>query len=381
MRICVVSGTFHPEPGGPPTFLFHLLPKLVERSHTVEVITYGEPGSPANYGYPVTRISRRHSIPIRLLNFILAVLRASRRADVFFVSDYGLPVALVNLFLRKPLALKNVGDFAWEFSTRHGWIPAGQTIDDFQTAPHSLRVNLLRAAQRWYTRAALRVIAPSHYSAGLVKGWGINPARVRVIYNALEQAEEPRRETAKQALDVSGPLLVTVARLAPWKGVAEVIRALEIVRRKFPTTQLMVVGDGPQRAALEAQAAPLGEAVQFAGAQPPERVRQYLLAADVFVLFSTYEGLPHTVLEAMQARTPVVVSDAGGNQEVVTRGETGWVVPKGDVQALASTMIDVLSHPEQAAARAAAAFVRLDRFSWSRLVDEYESTLLGVLEP
>ncbi|MEK7326013.1 MAG: hypothetical protein AAB217_12220, partial [Chloroflexota bacterium] len=69
MKICVVSGTFHPEPGGPPTFLYHLLPDLVRRGHLVEVITYGEPGSPADYGYAVTRISRRQPIPFRLLAF------------------------------------------------------------------------------------------------------------------------------------------------------------------------------------------------------------------------------------------------------------------------------------------------------------------------
>ena len=381
MKICVVSGTFHPEPGGPPTFLYHLLPELVRRGHTVEVVTYGESGSPADYGYPVTRISRRQPIPLRLLAFTRAVFNAGRRADVFFVSDYGLPVTLVNLVLRRPLVLKNVGDFAWEFSTRHHWISVGQTIDEFQTASHSLRVNFLRAVQRWYTRAAACVIAPSYYSARLVKGWSVDPARVQVIYNALDPVvEAPAREASRHTLGVTGQFLVTVARLVPWKGVAEVIRALEAVRSKFPTARLIVVGDGPQRAELEAQAASFGEAVSLVGAQPPERVRQYLHAADLFVLFSTYEGLPHTVLEAMQAGTPVVVSDAGGNVEVVADRETGWVVPKGDEQALSAAIIEVLSNPQLAAARAAAATVRLNRFSWLRLVDEYEAVLKAVAE-
>ncbi len=382
MKICVVSGTFHPEPGGPPTFLYHLLPELARRGHIVEVVTYGETGSPADYGYPVTRIPRRQPIPLRLLAFTRAVFNAGRRADVFFVSDYGLPVALVNLVLHRPLVLKNVGDFAWEFSTRHHWIPVGQTIDEFQTAPHSLRVNFLRAVQRWYTRAAACVIAPSHYSARLVKGWSVAPARVQVIYNALDSAVDmPVRETSRQTLGVNGPLLVTVARLVPWKGVAEVIRVLAVVRREFSTARLIIVGDGPQRAELEAQAAPFGEAVLLVGAQPPERVRQYLHAADLFVLFSTYEGLPHAVLEAMQAGTPVVVSDAGGNIEVVTDGETGWVAPKGDEPALSAAIIEALSNPQLAAARAAAATVRLNRFSWLRLVDEYEAALKAVARP
>ncbi len=381
MRICVVSGTFHPEPGGPPTFLYRLLPELVQRGHTIEVVTYGEPAAPADYPYPVTRISRRQPILFRLLAFARAVLRAGRRVDVFFVSDYGLPVAMANLMLHKPILLKNVGDFAWEFSTRHNWIPAGQTIDEFQTAPHSPRVNLLRTVQRWHTGAADTLIAPSRYSAGLVIGWGILPSKVRVIYNALDPVDDlPTRDSVRRELNVDSPLIVTVARLAPWKGVAGVIRALAQVQREFPSARLIVVGDGPERSALEREAASLGDAVLFVGTQPPDRVRLYLRAADVFVLFSTYEGLPHTVLEAMQAGTPVVVSDAGGNVEVVTHGQNGWVVPKGDEAAMAKTLIEVLRDPAEAERRANKATESLDRFSWPLLVDEYDAAIKS-LEP
>jgi glycosyltransferase involved in cell wall biosynthesis len=376
VNLCVVSGTFHPEPGGPPTFLYHLLPALQLRGHRVEVVTYGEAGAAADYPYPVVRISRRPPIPLRLLAFAGAVLRAGGRADAFFVSDYGLPVALANVIVRRPILLKNVGDFAWEFSTRHRWIPAGQTIDEFQTARHSLRVNLLRAVQRGYTRAARAVVAPSHYSASLVTGWGVDPARVRVIYNALDRVDDlPDRRTARRELGVSGPLFVTVARLTPWKGVAGVIRALKRVRQQTPDARLIVVGDGPERTALERAAAALGEAVTFAGAQPPERVRLYLRAADAFVLFSNYEGLPHIVLEAMQCGTPVIVSDAGGSTEVVNGGETGWVVPKADEAALAGAMTEAITAPALAGARARAALRSLERFSWARLVDDYDTAL------
>ncbi|MBI4314657.1 MAG: glycosyltransferase family 4 protein [Chloroflexi bacterium] len=382
MRIAVVSGTFHPEPGGPPAFLYRLLPELVRRGHTVEVVTYGEADAPRDYPYRVTRISRRRPIPLRLPALARAVLAAGRRADIFLVSDYGLPVALANIFLRRPIVLKNVGDFAWEFSTRHGWIPHGQTIDQFQTAPHSLRVRLLRRVRRWYTGAASVVVAPSHYSARLVVGWGIPAAKVKVIYNALDPVISlPSHETAREQLALGGgPVLLTVARLVPWKGIDGLIRALPVIRQQFPAARLVIVGDGPERAALQAQAAPLGPAVQFTGALPPAQVWPHLRAADVFVLFSTYEGLPHTVLEAMQAGTPVVVSDAGGNVEVVTGGETGWVAPAGDERALAAAILEALSNPQLAAARAAAATIRLNRFSWLRLVDEYEAALSGVLK-
>jgi len=381
MRLCVVSGTFHPEPGGPPTFLYRLLPELIQRGYTIHVVTYGDRVDPTDYPYAVTRISRSQPIPFRLIQMSLTILRVAREVDAIFVSDYGLPVATINLLLRKPTLLKNVGDFAWEFSTRHNWIPRGQTIDEFQTATHSPRVNFLRAVQRWYTAAAATVIAPSRYSASLVTGWGIDSNRVRVIYNALDPIQNlPSRDQARRDLHINFPLILTVARLAPWKGTDKVIRAFVSVREKFPTARLIVIGDGPEYANLQSLISDLGDAVTLLGAQPPHVVHRYLRAADVFVLFSTYEGLPHTVLEAMQAETPVIVSDAGGNLEVVENGITGWVVNKRDEAGLAAAVADVIAHPESAAARAQAASSKLDRFSWSHLVNEYDHALQELIQ-
>jgi hypothetical protein len=69
LRIAVVTGTFHPEPGGPPTYLYHLLPELVARGHAIRVLTYGEADAPTDYPYAVQRISRRQRIPRRLVAF------------------------------------------------------------------------------------------------------------------------------------------------------------------------------------------------------------------------------------------------------------------------------------------------------------------------
>jgi glycosyltransferase involved in cell wall biosynthesis len=104
----------------------------------------------------------------------------------------------------------------------------------------------------------------------------------------------------------------------------------------------------------------------------------YLRAADVFALFSTYEGLPHTVLEAMQVGVPVVVSDAGGNTEVVTAGETGWVVKAGDVKALQVALSEALRDRDMAQRFTQAATAGLERFSWARLVEGYVAALRGL---
>lgn len=384
MRICVVSGTFHPEPGGPPTYLSHLLPALIERGHSISVVTYtDEPRSfcdNTTYGYPVWRITRRQPIPLRLLEMTRRIVAVSAPADLLFVSDYGLPAAVANLVRRKPLVIKNVSDFSWEFSTRHGWLPPGQTIDQYQTAVHPVRVRLLQSVQTAYLRAATRIITPSHYIAGLVQGWGLPAERIRVVYNAIDLSPYrglPARadQRATLGLPADAHFVVAIARLVPWKHFDLVIAALAEVRQRLPTTRLLIVGDGPERARLAAVAAPHGDLVTFVGAVPPSAVPGFLRAADAYVQFSTYEGLPHTVIEALAAGTPVVVSDIGGNLEVITPDENGLVVPAQNVPALAAALHRLLTEPVLAARLTVGGAATLPRFAWPTLVEQTEAVL------
>lgn len=373
-----MTGTFHPDAGGPPTYLYHLLPELVARGHTLSVVTGGDPATPHIYPYPVTRISLQQPVPRRLLAMAREALRQGREADLLFVSDYGLPAALANLWLRKPMVLKVVSDFAWEFSVRHGWVPDQTTIDDFQGARYGPRVALLRAVQRAYVAAARRVIVPSRYIESVVTGWGIDPRRVQVIYNAPQLGDYdalPDRESLRAELGMEGPTVVCVARLTAWKGVDGLVRALGTVRRDVPGASLWVLGEGPERARLEALAREegLAECVHFTGQVPRERVARTLKAADAFALFSSYEGLPHVVLEAMAAGTPVVASAAGGTPETMRDGESGLLVPVGDETALAGALVRVLTDSALARRLVAGGKAELDRFSMDTMVARTEA--------
>jgi glycosyltransferase involved in cell wall biosynthesis len=384
MRICVVSGTFHPEIGGPPTYLYRLLPALVERGHEITVVTYGDATQAFDYPYRVVRVSRRPSIPVRLARFTRQVWRATRNCDLIFVNGYGLPPALVNLWLRKPMAIKLVGDFAWEYAIRHGLIGRDENIDDFQRRSHGLAVRLLRAVQRWYVDRARVVIVPSRYLADIVAGWGVPPEKLRVIYNAVDVAAYdrlPARAEAKCELGLSGKILLTVARLTPWKGVDRLIALLPRLQKAWPGVTLVVVGDGPERGNLERLAEQVGVsgAVRFTGRVPHDRVSFYLRAADLFVLYSGYEGLPHVVLEAMLAGAPVIASAKGGIPEVVEDGVTGRLVPWGDEGRLREALSNALSSPSEAATWAERARARVERdFGWARLVEETASLLCQI---
>jgi glycosyltransferase involved in cell wall biosynthesis len=308
-------------------------------------------------------------------------MREAQSADLIFASDYGLPAALARFLFRKPLVLKNVSDFAWEFSTRHGWLPPDQTIDEFQCRRQDLRVRMLQWLRAWYARVANVVIVPSEYVATLVAGWGVSAERTRVIHNALDErhfASLPDKVTARMqcGLPAASPLLLTVARLVSWKGIAGIIRVLPRVQLRFPDVKLLIAGDGPDRVDLQSIAGRHNDAVQFLGMQSQHHVHHLMCAADVFVLFSTYEGLPHTVLEAMACGIPVVASAVGGTVEVVRDERTGILVSPRDEEALVAAICRILCEPAFGDSLAERAHDDLGRFSWARLLDDTEAIFL-----
>ena len=379
MRILIASGTFHPESGGPPTYLRTLGRELIERGHAVQVVTYGDAPSARRYPYPVYRIPRGLSVPSRLALFAREVWRHGRDADLLFVNDYGLPATVANLALRKPLVLKIVGDFAWEYSVRHRLIPADEPFDRFQRSRYGPRVEAIRRMQATYVRAADRVLVPSRFVRWYVEGWGAAPAKVRVVRNAVHDptsglTEDREAIRAGFGLGTNERVVLVVARLAAWKGVDTVMAGLAGLPG---TTRLVVLGDGPDRSRLEglAQTLPPG-AVRFEGEVPSATVARWMRAADALALCSGYEGLSHVLLEAMAAGLPVVVSDVGGNRALVTDRYDGLLVPYGDVAATQRALAEVLTGGE--VARSLGENAR--RGAAERTVERMVSETLGVFQ-
>ncbi|MDZ4134440.1 MAG: glycosyltransferase, partial [Paracoccaceae bacterium] len=138
--------------------------------------------------------------------------------------------------------------------------------------------------------------------------------------------------------------LVAIGRLAEQKGLALLIAAVALASARHPGLHLTLVGDGPLRPVLKAAIAAqgLGGQVTFAGWQDEAGVRAALAAAQALVLPSFAEGLPVVVMEAMAAGRPVIATAIAGLPELVLPGITGWLVPAGDVDALAAA-IDALA--------------------------------------
>jgi glycosyltransferase involved in cell wall biosynthesis len=366
MQIFIASGIFHPEPGGPATYLYHLLPELIARGHGVRVLTYGD--DPAEgYPYPLTRVSRQDGYRRRRRAYRRAAARIWPGSDVAYVHTLGLPLPRS----ARPRIGKIVGDKAWERAMNRGWIPPDFDIDRFQDARLPLRAAINRRLRARQARKFDHVVVPSMYLRRMVLGWGVPADRITVIYNALRADDAPpglSQQEARQRFDLPpGPLLLTVARLTPWKGIDRTLRALAQARG----VRLVIAGDGPSRRSLHALAADLrlSDRVRFLGQVPRAEMRALYRAADYTLLYSGYEGLPHVLLESLAAGTPAIASYKGGNPEVIRHGVNGLLVPYVDVKALAN-MIRRAFGPGVRAELAAHTADGLVRFDWDRMIKQ-----------
>jgi glycosyltransferase involved in cell wall biosynthesis len=328
VKLLIVTGIFPPDIGGPATYVPQIAMSLSERGHTVKVLTTSEPkhlsNNNAKYPFSVFRMNRRTSIWYRSLLYVQQILRHGQGVDVIYANGIFLEAVLANLWLRKPLVIKVVGDEAWERATRRGWTHDG--FEDFQFRRQPVFVEVLKRLRSWAVKMADKVIVPSHYLAQWVTKWDVPLQRLAVIYNAVTAIDE----IGPAEVPLQTPIkAVTVGRLVPWKHIDGIIRAVE----GFGNTGLVVIGDGPERSALEVLVKKLGmtERVYFAGERGKKETLSTMAASDLFVLNSTYEGLPHVVLEAMSLGLPVVATAAGGTPEILRNGHNGILVElKGD---------------------------------------------------
>ena len=193
---------------------------------------------------------------------------------------------------------------------------------------------------------------------------GIDAARIGPL-----SRDAARRELT---LPPGVPLIGIVATLRSWKGHRFLVDAMPRLRHR--DAQLVIVGDGPQRRALEAQvdALALRERVVFAGQQ--HDVASWLAAFDVFALPSyANEGVPQALLQAMFAAIPCVTTDAGGIPEIARNGETACVVRREDPAELAAAIDGILEKRNESArmAERARAFV-IPRYGVQTMLDQME---------
>lgn len=355
----------NPRAGGAEIHLFEIFGRLAKAGHRVRLVCSGWGGAPAQaqlQGIEIHRVGRRNS-------FALLGRRAVRRAI-----GGERPDVLVEDINKLPLFLASVTDLPLCALVPHLF---GETA--FQEAPWPMAATVWTAERplaRSYRRAGFHAISESTRDDLVARG--VSPARIRVIHPGVDSEHfrpSPAEPRARE------PRFLYVGRLKRYKGITIAIEALALARRTRPDLRLDIAGTGDHRPALERLAAKLGQgsAVTFHGFVSEARKITLLRTAWANLFPSPKEGWGITVVEAAACGTPSLASDSPGLRDSVRHLETGYLVPHGDVQALAARMLELAGNPSLVARLGAAAREFAESLTWERSAAETEHHLLDII--
>lgn len=255
----------------------------------------------------------------------------------------------------------------------HGW-----DVNDLDGT--DARQNRLR---RWCDPLVQHyVVVSRQIGTWLTETLQVDPDRITHICNGVDTIRFHPAETVAAG---KRPLVIgTVGRLQKVKNQVLLVRACGLLKRQAPEFlhdwQLRIIGDGPERALLEATIAgeDLGSQAVITGWN--DNVPQALHELDVFVLPSLNEGISNTILEAMATGLPVIATAVGGNPELVVDNETGFLIPGNDAARLADRLLGYLRLPGLADHHGRAARERVEReFSIQRMLLDYDRLYQGLL--
>jgi glycosyltransferase involved in cell wall biosynthesis len=245
---------------------------------------------------------------------ISTISKSAQKEDRVIAVGVFLETYFASIFKRFKYVAKVPGDIVWE-RARNSKV-TNLDINDFQQSQLSPKYRIFRCLFTQSLKRASLVIVPSKGLLQLCIRWGVPESRIRLIPNSVDLTKFSTLKRDSYKFDV-----LTVCRLAPWKGVDELI---EVCASQKLT--LAVAGDGPERANLEKLGAKLGMEVNFFGDVSEGKVLELLSSSKIFVLNSHYEGLPHALVEARAAGMISVARDGTGSAEVIQDEKDGFLV-------------------------------------------------------
>jgi len=345
-RTLIVTNDFPPRQGGIQSFVHALATRLPAGTVTVYAPKWqGATEFDARQPFPVIRHPSSLMLPVPAVSRRAAAIAREHGCDAVLFGAAA-PLGLITPALRRAGVTKAV---ALTHGHEAGWaaLPGarsllrriGDEVDTITYLGEYFRTRLARALSPEAARNLTR-LAPGVDVTAFHPGAGGPAMRERLGLTA-------------------GPVVVCVSRMVPRKGQDTLIRAWPKVRAEVGDATLLLVGDGPYRGDLErlAQQLDVGSAVRFTGPVPQADLPAYYAAGDVFAMPCRtrrrgldVEGLGIVYLEASATGLPVIGGDSGGAPDAILDGETGYVVPGGDADAVAVRIADLLSDPVRAAA-------------------------------
>ncbi len=329
MKVLIATGLYFPDIGGPATYTKFLERHLPSRGVPITVVAF-------------TGV-RKYPKIIRHLVYTLQLIRQGRNADILYALDtvsVGVPVLIASFVLRKKMYLRVPGDYAWEQGQQRFGIT--ETLDVYLTKKDKpLPVRMLAWLQYHVAMHASKIIVPSEYMKGVVSTWGIQPKKITRVYSAFNPIViDTTKDDLRLQFGYTGFVVLTAARLVPWKGISALIDATRTLKKSGVDIMLEIVGDGVLEIELRdyVKKQNIEDCVHLRGRLVKEELIQRVKAADVFALNTSYEGLSHQLLEVMDIGTPIMTTPVGGNVELIQDQKEGVLVPFNDVDAIVSAL-------------------------------------------
>jgi len=235
---------------------------------------------------------------------------------------------------------------------------------------------------------ASRIIAISKYTAELVKGAGVEAARIHIVPPRIDverfrpvAIDDAFRKQVLGPARYEGKVILTVGNLVPRKGHDIVIRALPLIKSQVSGFTYLIVGDGPYREELKQLADLVGvkDCVKFAGKVPDETLSQYYALCDLFIMASRgqenqadVEGFGLVYLEASACARPVIGGRSGGVSDAVEDGVSGLLVDPESPEDVAAAILRILGNPQLATRLGQQGFARaVNEFGWNSFRESF----------
>lgn len=359
----------HPDAGGAEIHLRETFSRITRRGHRVDLLCVSHPDAPAEEtlaGINVIRRGRRRET----FNFTVPrVWRSALRGN-----DYDVVVDDLN---KVPFYSPLYVDPPVVAIVHHLF---GTTIFEETNPVFGAYLYLSeRPIARIYRKVPFIAVSPS--TAADLERRGVDPARITVIPNGLPPI--PSEEELLAIPKDAQPLFVYLGRFKRYKRIELLLEAFARLAAEIPNARLVIAGDGDHRPDLERAAAELGPAgrVEFPGWVGEEEKWRLLRRAWAVGYTSPKEGWGFSSIEAQRVGTIAIVSDAPGLRDTVIDGETGWIVPHGDVPALVSALRRTIDDPARRAAMESRATERARTYTWDTAAQATEAVLRAAARP
>jgi len=337
MRVLVTVGIFPPDIGGPATFV----PKIAkyfqdELNYEIEILTLSDnKNSNINDDFSVKRIDRNLPIIYRWLKTIFTIYKLGKNKDLIFVNGLGTETTIANIFLKKKIIRKIVGDPVWERAYSKAKI--SESFDEFQVKNYGFSISLQKKVRSFSIKKSDIVVTPSKHLKNFILNLGFKN-KIEIINNGVFIPEENTNIFTNDQINIT-----IVSRLVSHKNIKKIIRAISDLND--PLIYLNIIGDGPelnqlQKISLESNNK---DNIIFHGKLNRDEIDHIFLNSDIYIQASNYEGLPHSLLEAMSYGIPVLCTPVGECKEILGNEDRGYIldlpVSKNNIKSKISEII------------------------------------------